>query len=236
MDPQGYALMPRYFAPYINVELEIDPSFNGVFSMQFDESAGYTHKSQYLQHCSLTGTNPSHLIGNALYNRLKGNDADNILEGGSGNDCLDGRAGIDIARYVGTIEEYSIEDLGGSYLVRDGVVDRDGVDTLKNIEIIRFVDGEISVATNTEEVDAEEVFDVFPNPTSRFLSIKRYDSKAFRKGEIYIIDFTGKIVLRQPYGQQHEVNQLDLDDIPPGKYVMRVLGGDKSSSRIIIKQ
>lgn len=145
LDPTGLALMPKYFSPFINVNMDIDPSFNGTFYMAFDASTPYTHKSQYLQHCTLTGSNASNLSGNDEYNRLCGNDNNNQLEGKKDNDRLDGKDGTDIAIFTGASTEYTISNQGDLTIVTDNTPNRDGIDTLLNIETIRFTDQDIAV-------------------------------------------------------------------------------------------
>ena len=145
-DPMGYDLMPKYFSPYINVNMDIDPSFNGIFNMNFNSNQAYTHKSQYLQHCTLTGTNASGLKGNDIDNELNGNSANNSLEGGKGNDQLDGKNGTDTAIFAGNIVDYTITyGNDNSVTVTDNVADRDGVDVLFNMESIQFADELFSI-------------------------------------------------------------------------------------------
>ncbi|RYG06778.1 MAG: calcium-binding protein, partial [Burkholderiales bacterium] len=66
-----------------------------------------------------------------------------ILVGGRGNDTLDGGDGYDYAEYSGNYADYTITYDSGtdSYLVVDGVANRDGQDTVKRIEALRFADG-----------------------------------------------------------------------------------------------
>lgn len=140
LDPMGNQLMAQFFPPYISVNMDIDPDFTGIFSMTFDEKEPYTHKSQYLQHCSLTGKLMSGLKGNKLDNHLVGNDANNQLEGRAGNDKLDGKGGIDTAVYRGNSEQYEIDRTEAFTLVIDKQESREGIDTLINIEVLRFAD------------------------------------------------------------------------------------------------
>ena len=94
--------------------------------------------------------------GNELANTITGNSSSNVLNGmggndtligGNGNDTLDGGTGDDTAIYSGTISQYSFSRQNdGSLTVTDAISGRDGVDTVKNIEHLRFSDGEISVS------------------------------------------------------------------------------------------
>lgn len=72
-----------------------------------------------------------------------GNSADNQLTGNGGNDTLDGGAGTDTAIYKGASSGYKIAVNGSTVTVTDssGV---EGVDTLTNIEFLKFSDKTVS--------------------------------------------------------------------------------------------
>ncbi len=130
-DPEGMALLESFLTPYITYEVRLDPALDGTFSMTFDELDPYTHKSRYLLHATLTGTNDSALVGNDQDNRLRGNAGDN---------AIDGRGGNDTAVFKGARDEYDIIDNGDSITVADTVADRDGTDNLVDIEKLEFCD------------------------------------------------------------------------------------------------
>lgn len=93
---------------------------------------------------TLTGTANLNGTGNALANVLTGNDGANILNGGAGKDTLDGGKGNDTAVFSGKMSDYTFsKNAAGTALVvtdsRTGVVS-DGVDTLFNIETLKFSD------------------------------------------------------------------------------------------------
>lgn len=186
-DPMGYAVLEKYFSPYINIDMIIDPSMNEVFSMNFNSGQAYTHKSQYLQHCYLTGSNNSGLLGNDLYNRLKGNSGNNTLEGIGGNDRLDGLGGENTAIFTGDYSEYSITNNIDHAIVSDGTPDRDGVDTLWNIHSLQFSDQMIELTLNPSGVEENTTptFSIYPNPTTNII----YTNKDGRK---QIFDILGK--------------------------------------------
>jgi hypothetical protein len=77
-----------------------------------------------------------------------GND---VITGGLGNDFIDGGPGIDTAVYSGNIGDYTISVVGEDILVHDKIAGRDGIDTLVNVEFLKFADTTIStsnLATN----------------------------------------------------------------------------------------
>ncbi len=158
MDPMGWALVggdsPRkFFSEYVTYNARIDSAFTGTFTLVFDAGTQYTHKSQYLLNATLTGSETTGLQGNAQANKLTGNiaanainggDGDDTLSGGSGSDTLDGGDGTDIAVFTGPSGEYTILRTNGSTMVTDNTADRDGEDTLINIETLQFSDGQQS--------------------------------------------------------------------------------------------
>ena len=127
-DPAGKNLLEKFLPPYLNYQARIDAQFKGIFSMTFDANLPYTHKSQYLVHARLMGSND---------NGLKGNDADNILGGNSGANTLDGAGGHDVVVYCGKRSAYTVSQSGFDITVTGP----DGKDTLTGIEAIHFADG-----------------------------------------------------------------------------------------------
>ncbi len=80
-------------------------------------------------------------------NRISGADGNDLLTGAGGNDVLDGGAGSDTAIYTGQSTLYTwIRNSDGSWMVTDLRVGRpDGIDTVANIEFLRFTDKTISL-------------------------------------------------------------------------------------------
>ncbi len=135
IDPMGYAIMEKFFNPYLTFNARIDSRFDGTFSLALDPDSPYTHKSQYLVNATLTGDKDSN---------LSGNDQDNRLSGNSGQNVLDGQGGIDTAVFRGASDEYKIEQSDDGIAVEDSVSGRDGSVTLRNIEELQFSDRAVS--------------------------------------------------------------------------------------------
>jgi hypothetical protein len=98
--------------------------------------------------------NPASLIENVIAgsgnDRLIGNAAANTFVGGKGNDYIDGGAGQDTVIYSGLISDYLREEgSDGTWTITDQRSDGDGIDTLKNIEYLRFSDGVIALGGET---------------------------------------------------------------------------------------
>ena len=144
-DPLGYAVIEKFLHPYLTYTPELPEDFSGTFSMERDPNVAYTHKTQHLRNATLTGRNDANLTGNGYDNALKGNAGNNVLKGGAGADELDGGEGEDTAAFAGSSADYEIQNDGESVTVSDHVADRDGTDTLENIELLRFSDKKISL-------------------------------------------------------------------------------------------
>ena len=87
--------------------------------------------------------------GTSAAELLQGTSFDDLLTGGGGNDTLDGGAGTDIAAFSGARSQYVVQTVGDGTL---RVIDQrlgapDGTDTLRGIEVLRFSDGAVDVAS-----------------------------------------------------------------------------------------
>jgi serralysin len=80
-------------------------------------------------------------LGGGGSDTITGNSADNELWGNGGNDTINGGAGTNTAGFRGNRADYTITAAGGGYTVQDSTGGRDGLDTLSNIQQLRFVDG-----------------------------------------------------------------------------------------------
>ncbi|MFQ5721717.1 MAG: hypothetical protein ACE5GI_04440 [Candidatus Aminicenantales bacterium] len=145
LDPHGYALIEKFFVPYLTFNPELPENFKGTFSLEFDPSLIYTYKSQHLVNVTLTGNQDANLIGNAYDNILTGNNGSNWLKGGAGDDRLDGGKGEDTAVYSGPQADYIISKNKGIITIMDKKANRDGIDTLLNMEIIKFSDSQLKL-------------------------------------------------------------------------------------------
>ena len=137
-DPVGYDLITSFLPENISQMLRIDPSFEGVFRMKSGRNVSYASKSQYLQNLSLTGDKNSGIAGN---------DLDNIFMGNSGDNVIDGGKGINVVQFRGASSEYEVTENKDGITVIDQIPGRDGTDRLKNIQILRFTDQDISVGS-----------------------------------------------------------------------------------------
>ena len=103
---------------------------------------------------SITGnTLANWLFGEEGNDTLNGGDGDDRLTGDAGKDSLNGGNGFDQAEYAGLMAGYSIDlnGAGGTVIVTDTDSSNgdEGTDTLSGIEQIRFADGSVSTAANS---------------------------------------------------------------------------------------
>lgn len=126
-DPEGAALPPQFFQPYLTYNAPVAPEFSGTFSLKFDASLPYTNPSQYLKDVTLLGTNPNKVVVNQFNNNITGNSGENTVI------------------FSGSSNEYSIDKNEGKVIITDQVDNRDGVNTLTNIEIAQFTDTNVTL-------------------------------------------------------------------------------------------
>ncbi len=87
------------------------------------------------------------LIGSSRSDYLDGGSGEDVMTGGAGNDVIDGGPGLaNVAIFSGNRADYIATWLGSQDLgltITDKVAGRDGIDTLHNVQILRFVDGDV---------------------------------------------------------------------------------------------
>lgn len=83
------------------------------------------------------------LYGDFHANSMYGFEGNDVFEGGAGNDWIDGGAGLDTARYAGNAASFDVALTTSGITVSDKS-GAEGIDSLVNIERIRFADGAIA--------------------------------------------------------------------------------------------
>lgn len=144
-DPHGYGLITSFLPEYLTYNAKLDASFDGLFHLDLKTGLSYTFKSQYLLNVSLTGNLNSGLRGNDKDNVLTGNSGNNLIIGGGGDDTLDGLSGKDTAVFIGMYSEYVVSTNNKITTIKDLVKNRDGCDSLKNMEVLKFSDQTITL-------------------------------------------------------------------------------------------
>jgi hypothetical protein len=106
-----------------------------------DDGQGTGDSAQSAEVQQDTLLNIENVLGGYGADRITGNAVANVMEGGAGNDTIDGGAGTDTARFTGAKADYDITvGAGGVITVADKTANRDGTDTLTNIEKLQFSD------------------------------------------------------------------------------------------------
>jgi subtilisin-like proprotein convertase family protein len=90
-------------------------------------------------------------IGGLGSDILNGGSIRNQLRGNGGNDSINGGAGIDTAVYAGTAASYSLTLGTASSTIMDRTANRDGTDTLTNVERLKFSDTNVALDTDRGE-------------------------------------------------------------------------------------
>jgi hypothetical protein len=135
-DPEGLAALRAFLPDHIEHEVVLDHGYNGTFRLTYDPERPYTLRSRFFRRVGLSGSRPCGIVGNAMDNELRGNLSDNLLDGGPGTD---------IAIFEGRLDDYVFMNTPEGLMVVDLVPGRDGADTLANIEVVRFRDGDQSI-------------------------------------------------------------------------------------------
>jgi serralysin len=91
------------------------------------------------------GVNLENAIGGSGNDQISGNLSNNFLTGGKGSDVIDGGFGIDKAIYSGLLSDYTIRVFSGTTSVIDKTANRDGADTLTNVERLSFTDTNVAL-------------------------------------------------------------------------------------------
>ena len=122
-DLPGSELMNNvFFHPYITYNARIDKDFEGVFSLKYDSLKPYTNHSQYLKDITLLGDNDTSVLINQLDNNITGNNGENTV------------------LFTGDRSEYIVDSSKKITSVADKYLDRDGINLLQSIEILKFKD------------------------------------------------------------------------------------------------
>ena len=137
-DRAVFDLVEMFLPKHLTYLPELPEDFDGTFSISFDKASPYTTKSRRLRGVILRGDRDASLVGNDANNVLIGNGGRNTFEGRGGDDALTGDAGIDTAEFRGPRSDYFVERRGETLVVRDKVAGRDGTDSLRSIERLRF--------------------------------------------------------------------------------------------------
>ena len=93
-------------------------------------------------------------VGSAAADVIVGNALNNSIDGQGGNDTIDGGAGIDTALYAGPRLNYTLSKTSNGFSLADGT-GAAGIDTLQNVERLKFSNGAIALDVGAKEAGGE---------------------------------------------------------------------------------
>ena len=89
-------------------------------------------------------------IGGGGNDTITGNNKGNTITGKGGNDTIDGSGGVDMAVYAQVYANYDVTNSGGTVTVNHARgAANEGLDTLTNVEFLKFDDGIYTVASSS---------------------------------------------------------------------------------------
>jgi hypothetical protein len=95
------------------------------------------------------------------------------------------------------------------------------------VDNVETSDGIVAV----DNVEAESLFTIYPNPASEFFVLKNLENE---NALVSIFDMTGRLVYNNTLtGNQNEVN---IQNLANGTYMVKVLSNEKVASQLLIKQ
>ena len=98
------------------------------------------------------------ITGSDAANSLEGLGGNDTLVGGAGNDTLDGGDGKDVAFYSGVASNFTItpdSTLSTTFTVKDKTTGE--IDTLKDVELVRFSDGDVLIDSTAPAASSASV-------------------------------------------------------------------------------
>jgi serralysin len=95
-------------------------------------------------------SNVSIALNVSIENAVGGSGSD-VISGNSLNNTIDGGSGTDTAIYSGTAATYTVAIGNGTVTLADKTTNRDGTDTLTNIERLKFSDTNIALDTSKDQ-------------------------------------------------------------------------------------
>lgn len=127
-------------------------------------------------------------VGGSANDSITGNALNNLLQGNAGNDTINGGSGTDVLVLRGNRADYHEFSVSNKiFTITDSVAGRDGTDTFKNIEVLRFNDQDVtaqsfygitgSVSENGEQV---QIFRFF----NKLLGVHFYTSSVSERDSV----------------------------------------------------
>jgi hypothetical protein len=87
--------------------------------------------------------------------------------------------------------------------------------------------------TGTEDLNENNWFSIYPNPTSGLIHIEGLEKEENESWYVRLIDLQGRVVAQT---QLNEETIFDLSFLPTGAYLLLLNGSKGSQSTILIKE
>ena len=117
---------------------------NGSLSSDGDGSAIVTIYPDTVLEKVIGSSEADIIIGYTAAETLDGGAGNDQITGGGGNDTINGGNGFDTAVFTGTAKSYKVS-IGSTSVVVTGDSTKDGVDTLTNVERLKFSDKSMAI-------------------------------------------------------------------------------------------
>ena len=202
-DPQAYSIIKEFFGEAWRYTAELPMEFEGEFSLSYVPGLDYTYRSRYLRNLFIHGDNDVSIIGNQYDNIVWGNQGANNFIGGENDDYFFGGDGIDRAYFTGDYDEYAFLTAANwndyTMSVVDFYSDRDGIDTLVQVEEVDFNGVVYTVAgiLNTDNLallpSKIKMLPNYPNPFNPATNIK-FELPEETYVSIIVVDVLGRLV------------------------------------------
>lgn len=135
---------------YVRSNLQVVKEYEGKGNDTVETSIFY-ELTDHVENLQAMGTGAITLTGNGLSNVIVGNGAANMLRGKGGDDLVKGGDGIDTVFFSGNRANYAVtKNENGSLLIADKTANRDGEDTVLEVERFAFADGTVDLNTLLE--------------------------------------------------------------------------------------
>ncbi len=86
---------------------------------------------------------------------------------------------------------------------------------------------------STEEIETEQTFGVYPNPSNGFITISGIENTTY---QAQILDMTGRVVFQQQINGQTAGVQLNIEALAKGYYTLQLSNENSVMSRGIVKE
>lgn len=142
---------------------------------------------------------------------------------------LKNNAGTENSYYLSNIQKITFEN--GNLVLKNNDLSTYSY-LITEISFLRFR----NMTASPQIEDSKITTQFFPNPTKDQLNI-RYFANCIEEVRFQLIDINGKIVFNQSSSSQSETNTitLSMSELQNGLYICRIQIGNKSASRLIIK-